>query len=224
MSETTALFKGRILLLFLGGLFIGVALPELGLLSAVSPGNDITARLGRQIVWLMIGLGLLAWIRWVERRPLASIGLRRPELGTLGWGVAGAVALIASFVLCYALIFPLLGLKVDLQRTNSIISNAYWLQLVIFVFAAFVEEIIYRGYLIERTEQLTGSKWLAFALSAIVFTLVHLSSWAASQLIVVAFGAVIMGLLYLWKRDLIMVMIAHFLADLVGFALAELQR
>ncbi len=54
--------------------------------------------------------------------------------------------------MCYALILPLLGLRVDLERTNSIINNAYWLQLVIFVFAAFVEEIVYRGYLIEWTE------------------------------------------------------------------------
>ena len=172
----------------------------------------------------MIGLALLVWVRWAERRPLSSIGLRQPTLGTFGWGIAGAVALIASFVLCYALIFPLLGLRIDAQRTGSIISNAYWLQLVIFVFAAFVEEIIYRGYIIERIEALTGSKWFAFAISAVAFTLVHLSSWAASQLIVVAFGAVMMGLLYLWKRDLIMVMIAHCLADVVGFALAALQR
>ncbi len=221
--KSMTVFKGRALLLFVGGLFIGVALPELGLLSAISPGDDAAARFGRQIVWLIIGLALLGWVRWAERLPLSSIGMRRPNLGTFGWGFAGAVALIASFVLCYALIFPLLGLKVDVQRIGSIISNAYWLQLVIFVFAAFVEEIIFRGYIIERIETLSGSKWLAFAISAIAFTLVHLSSWAVSQLIVVAFGAVIMGLLYLWKRDLVMVMIAHCLADVVGFALAALQ-
>jgi CAAX protease family protein len=223
MTERATVFKGRALLLFVGGLFIGVALPELGLLSAVSPGDDAAARLGRQIVWLMIGLALLVWVRWVERLPLSSIGLKRPNRATFGWGVAGAVALIGSFVLCYALILPLLGLRVDVQRTGSIIRNAYWLQLVIFVFAAFIEEIIYRGYIIERIEALTGSKWLAFAISVTAFTLVHLSSWAVSQLIVVAFGAVIMGVLYLWKRDLVMVMIAHCLADVVGFALAALQ-
>ncbi len=223
LTKPTTASKARTFLLFFGGLFIGVALPELGLLSALSPGDDAAARLGRQIVWLLIGLALLAWVRWVERLPLSSIGMRRPNVGTFGWGVAGTVALIVSFVLCYALILPALGLKADVQRTGSIISNPYWLQLVIFVFAAFVEEIIFRGYIIERTEALIGSKWIAFAISAIVFALVHLSSWAASQLIVVAFGSVILGLLYLWKRDLIMVMIAHCLADVVGFALAALQ-
>ncbi len=224
MTNTAEESKPRTFLLFLGALVIGVALPELGLLSAISPGDGAAAQFGRQVIWLVIGLALLAWVRWAERRPLSSIGLREPTLGTFGYGIAGAVALIASFVLCYALIFPLLGLKMDTQRTGSIISNPYWLQLLIFVLAAFVEEIIYRGYIIERIEGLTGSKWLAFAVSAIAFTLVHLSSWASSQLIVVAFGAIIMGLLYLWKRDLIMVMIAHCLADVVGFALAALQR
>ncbi len=224
MMKVPMRIKSRTLLFFVGGLSIAIVLPELGLLSTVSPGDDAAARFGRQVVWLMIGLALLFWVRWAERLPLTSIGLRRPTLGTVGWGFAGAVALIASFVLCYALILPLLGLRIDVQRTNSIISNAYWLQLMIFVFAAFVEEIIYRGYIIERTEALTGNKWFAFSVSVLAFTLVHLSSWAASQLIVVAFGAVIMGLLYLWKRDLIMVMIAHCLADVVGFALAALQR
>ena len=97
---------------FVGGLFIAIVLPELGLLSTVSPGHDAAARFGRQVVWLMIGLALLFWVRWAERLPLTSIGLRRPTLGTVGWGFAGAVALIASFVLCYPLILPLLGLRI----------------------------------------------------------------------------------------------------------------
>ncbi len=41
--ERATVFKGRALLLFVGGLFIGVTLPKLGLLSAVSPGDDCLA-------------------------------------------------------------------------------------------------------------------------------------------------------------------------------------
>lgn len=223
MSEVAGA-NSRLATLFAGGLFIALALPAANIMALIFPGTDVASRTGRQIVLLAIGLLLLLWIRFAERRSLSSIGIKPPTRGTLLWGIAGTVALIASFMLSYALIFPMLGLQLDQTRTASIVRNPYALQLLIFACAAIVEEIIFRGYIIERVQQISGSKWIGFAASVISFTLVHLSSWAASQLIVVAFGAVIMGLLYLWKRDLVMVMIAHFLADVVGFALAAAQQ
>ena len=42
-------------------------------------------------------------------------------------------------------------------------------------------------------------------------------------MIIVAFGTVIFVGLYLWRRDLPCVMLAHILADLIGFALARAQ-
>jgi membrane protease YdiL (CAAX protease family) len=42
-------------------------------------------------------------------------------------------------------------------------------------------------------------------------------------MVVVGFGAVILGLLYLWRRDLICNMIAHFLVDLAGFLVLSFQ-
>ena len=42
-------------------------------------------------------------------------------------------------------------------------------------------------------------------------------------MILVAFATVIFVGLYLWRRDLPCVILAHVLADLVGFALARAQ-
>jgi len=42
-------------------------------------------------------------------------------------------------------------------------------------------------------------------------------------MIVVAFGTIIFVGLYLWRRDLPCVMIAHILADMIGFTLARIQ-
>lgn len=214
----------RGLILALVGLVLVLAIPETGFRSMLFPGDAVGSQLGRTLVWIGFGIAILLWVIGAERLPLASIGLKRPTAGTLGWGLALALALIASFMVCYALVLPMLGMKPDYAGASRILANPLWLQLLIFAAAGFVEEIIYRGYLIERVEWLSGSKWVAFALSVIAFTVTHMSSWAVSQLIVVAVGAVIMGLAYLWKRDLIMVMIAHGLADATGFALAALQR
>ena len=86
--------------------------------------------------------------------------------------------------------------------------------------AAVVEEINYRGYAIERIEELTSSKSLAVLISVVVFTFAHFAFWGGTHLIVVGFSAVILALLYLWRRDLICNMVAHLLTDLIGFLLA----
>ena len=69
---------------------------------------------------------------------------------------------------------------------------------------------------------MTGSRWAAGLLSASVFIAVHIGSWGYAHLIVVAIGAILTPL-YLQRRDLGSNMVAHFLADFVGFMLARLQ-
>jgi membrane protease YdiL (CAAX protease family) len=83
--------------------------------------------------------------------------------------------------------------------------------------AAVFEEICYRGYPIERLSELIGSKWLAGILAVLVFTLAHAGYWGWDQLIIPAFGGIVLTVLYLWRRDLGSNMIAHFVADGAGF-------
>ncbi|HEV8503281.1 MAG TPA: CPBP family intramembrane glutamic endopeptidase [Casimicrobiaceae bacterium] len=126
--------------------------------------------------------------------------------------------MIATVVLSYNVIFPLFGLQMNRAAVEKITQHPHWIQMLIFARAAVGEEILYRGYPLERIQQLTGSKWIAFAVSVAVFTFAHLAGWGAAQLIVVSFGAVILALLYLWRRDLLCNMVAHFLVDAVSFA------
>jgi membrane protease YdiL (CAAX protease family) len=44
----------------------------------------------------------------------------------------------------------------------------------LFLTGAFLEEIFYRGYIIERLTMLTGKNWLAGLVSWITFTFVHI--------------------------------------------------
>jgi membrane protease YdiL (CAAX protease family) len=202
------------------GLAIAFGVPELNPGHRLAPGADIGAGLAREGVWWAIAAVMIGYVLLVERRPLGSIGLHRPDGKTVLFGLVGAVIMFATVVLSYSVIFPLLGLKMNQEAVSQITRNPLWLQVLIFCRAAFVEEILYRGYPMERVQELTGSKWLAFLVAALVFTLSHLSSWGGAQLIVVGFGAVCLGLLYLWRRDLICNMIAHFLVDLAGFLAA----
>jgi membrane protease YdiL (CAAX protease family) len=82
-----------------------------------------------------------------------------------------------------------------------------------------VEEILFRGYMIEKIRQLTGSAVLAVAVSVLTFTGAHYAGWGVVQLIPVFGAGVILALLYMWRRDLPSNMLAHFLTDGAGFLL-----
>lgn len=208
-------------IVLLVGLLIAWGLALSGLPDFLFPGSAINARIGRELVWWGFGAVILAWVLFAERSSLRSIGLRKPDARTVLWGCLFVVPLMASVMLCYAVLFPLLGLKQDMATTRSIVAVPLWLQIVTMLRAGIVEEILFRGYPIERLTDLTGRRWFAATFAGAMFIAAHAGGWAASQLLVVAFGTVILTALYLWRRDLVACMIAHALTDLIGFALAR---
>ena len=210
---------GRTVPLALIGLVLALGIPELGLPKLLFGDH---ARIGREIVWSALAVLVLVWVTRVERLPLASIGIVRPRWGTLGWGLAATVALLATAMLSFAVIAPALGFSQNMKTTGAVVQVPLALMITTAFVAGISEEIVYRGYAIERLHFLTGRRWLAALLAGLAFWLTHMS-WGGAQMIVVAFGTLIFVGLYLWKRDLPMVMIAHILADLIGFALARAQ-
>jgi uncharacterized protein len=104
------------------GLALALGLPELGMPKLVFADTSIGPRIGREIVWIAIAALTLFWILRVERLPLSSIGLQRPRWGTLGWGLAATVALIATVMLTFAVIAPALGLRQNMAATAAIVQ------------------------------------------------------------------------------------------------------
>ena len=68
-----------------------------------------------------------------------------------------------------------------------------WFRVLLVVNAAVVEEILYRGFLIEKVRQVTGNTHLAFVVSAVAFTYAHLSGWGWVQLIPVFMAGMILA-------------------------------
>jgi membrane protease YdiL (CAAX protease family) len=212
----------RAWVLMLIGLAIAFGVPELDLVGRIdhgAPGMSIT----REAVWWGIALVLLLYARFVEHRPLASIGLRRPTIKTFTIGVAAALLLFAIVIVVYALLFPLFGLSMNQQATEGITHHPLWFQIALALRGAVVEEILYRGYPIARIAEVTGSKWFAAAISIVAFTAAHLRYWGGAQLLIVAPAALVFALMFLWRRDLVSNMVAHFLVDVAGFVAATFQ-
>lgn len=205
------------------GLILVWGLPALGLPARLFPGAMLAAHLGREAMWWAFGAVALLWVGLIERKPLTSIGLRRPTLGTCGWGLLFVVPMIASVMLSYAVIFPALGLHQNMATTRSLVMVPLWLQTATTLRAGVVEEILCRGYPIERLTTLTGRRWIGAVLSVGIFIAAHVAGWGYAQLIVVAFGGALLTGLYLWRQDLPCCMIAHAVTDMIGLGLARMH-
>lgn len=197
-------------------------LTQLPLTSWIAPSTGVGGIVA-YAKWVGTAAAVLAWVMLVERRPLSSIGIRKPGWDTFGWALVMTAALVASMVLSYNLILPALGLELNRVATKSITDTTLAAQVALFVRAGVTEEILFRGYPIERLLELTRSKWIAALVPGILFIAGHYLFWGVGQLVVVAFGTVIFTLFYLWRRDLICCMIAHISADLIGFTMARLH-
>jgi uncharacterized protein len=186
----------------------------------VARGNTFAATLEREAAYWLATAFILVYVCFVERRPLASIGLKLPTWKSFVWGALAALVTIASMAGIYLVLFPVLHLSENAAAMASITHLAPWLNALIIARAAVFEEVFYRGFTIERITELTHLRWLAAVISLATFTYAHLSYWGWSHLIVAGFGGLVLTGLYLWRRDLVSNMIAHFLTDYIGFLLA----
>lgn len=171
---------------------------------------------GNEAIWWAYLAAMLLYVRRIERRPLASIGFRAPGAANLVLGVLAGVAVLAMLGAMYFLVLPALHLSDSVAATangGALMATPFWWRLVSTVRAAVAEEVLFRGYAMERVEELTGSRTVATVLSLAVFTLDHVSSWGWSHELVVAVGGLAFSLLYLWRRNLWVNIIAHFIVD-----------
>lgn len=197
-------------------LLIGLAAPF------ISPKNS-GFWLG-ELFWWSLAAGLMVWVLGVEKRPLATFGLRRMNGCSVLLGLGVALLTIVCTALVGKFLFPLLGLPFDNQSALQEVTDLpFALQALLALRAGVVEELIYRGYMLGRGSELLPNQWWAFALSVAVFTFAHLASWGAAHLILVAIAATFLGLLFIWRRDLGCNMVAHGLTDFLLFALAAVR-
>lgn len=159
-------------------------------------------------MWLLAG-GLLALVLGWERRGPESIGFRgvspRAVLLAVGAGVAiTVVGLVATGA--YA---ALSGDGRPPEGLGTLAALSWPHRIFLVLTAAVTEEVLYRGYAIERLLELTGRLWLAASVAGIVFLAVHMPFWGPAALPVQASATVGLVGLYAWTRNLPVAMIAH---------------
>jgi membrane protease YdiL (CAAX protease family) len=185
-----------------------------GLLEATADGLESRFAAALVLRWLAVAL-LLAFVVGVERERLASVGLRRPRRADLALALGVGVLTLVAGVTLYALVQ---GPQPETGTQTAQILDSLGLagRLHLIVNAAVVEELFFRGFLIERLIRLGASPWLAGAVSFVLFVGGHLSGGGLVQtLTLVAVGSLGFVLLYLLRRNVITCIATHAVTDLL---------
>ncbi|GAA4754779.1 hypothetical protein GCM10023264_22440 [Sphingomonas daechungensis] len=208
-----------------GWTYAGLAISLLGIPAIVTAQRllapDPTAASSIVIREIAI-LAVTAFVLWIvvarERLPLSSIGLRFDRVGrSVAWGFGLAVAAFVILLACLAG-FSDLGIH---YGEGSGISRALPVTFLAVMRAGISEEVLYRGFALERLQSLTGSKWIAAGVTLVLFAAFHFRQGMAGVFLAFVLGGLFTAY-YLWKRDLLATITGHFLVDFVPNVLLPL--
>ncbi len=176
----------------------------------------------RDVLLISWPVALLAWLLKFGPVSAATMGVIRPRWRTLGWGLSCflALALVSAAMI---LGMRSLGVSQNSDVLASMGARPIWMLMLIAMTAAISEELIFRGIVLNYLARASGREWVGALGSLTIFALAHLSGWGWSQVIFAAAPGAVLTLFFLWKRDLGICMIGHFLIDALGLLGAYAQ-
>ena len=168
---------------------------------------------------------LIVYFLWRDGEPLAGLGWK-------GAGLTGESALGAALFLpilygdsIIEKVFEWFGLASNMSRVPQFLSAKgpfeIFLACILVAVVAVAEETIFRGYLMLRLNEVTGSMTAAVIISSAVFALGHGYEGAAGVGAVFILG-ILLALIYVWRKSLVAPVVLHFLIDLLPLVLLPL--
>jgi membrane protease YdiL (CAAX protease family) len=176
--------------------------------------------------FLLLLAGVSMRVRGVKRREIGFVRYRNWRV-TLVFGiVAGAVAETFQLLITQPLLARLTGKQPDLANFRILTGNVKWTLIALaltWTLAAFGEELVWRGYLMNRVAGLgkyTRLAWIVSLLAAnAVFGLAH-SNQGVTGIVEEGIAGVLLGLMYLGtRRNLAVPIVAHGVQDTIDMIL-----
>jgi membrane protease YdiL (CAAX protease family) len=188
--------------------------------------------IGIEVGWInqfvILSLLIFAWLSlWLRGKGWSDFGLKKPD----SWKKTILYALLVGVVFQAFSLYvfePFLGKLTgdipDVRVFKTLAGNIP--QLIFFLllswtFAAFVEEMLYRGYLMHRIADLFNRNnfgWIAgIIFSNIIFGFGHLYQGTSGMISTGFSGLVFAGLYFATNRNLWAAILAHGIYDTIGF-------
>jgi membrane protease YdiL (CAAX protease family) len=184
------------------------------------PENADNVSIGLALVgeWVALSFLVFLWIPKVEKKNMASIGFGKFKRRHLMWGVlVYLMVLVASSLSGFVL--QSVGLPSLRSLQPLIKENGFATLFGLFLTGTFLEEVFYRGYLIERMTVLTRHRWVAAFVSWLLFTLVHLKFFGLGPTIDTSVISAALVLLYFKEKSIWPCIVVHGINDALAFPL-----
>jgi uncharacterized protein len=210
MASTPLIKQGwlRVILYFIGILLLTISIPflSLPLINQVTDDKETAFNL----VYISIGIFtiLFTWLmkRFVDRQPFSSLGFAWKHYKTdagLGFFTALAVLGLGTLILVLQHHVSFTGVQAEVLSLAS--------QMLFMIAVAFIEEIIFRGYILNNL-MASMNKWIALFISALIFAGVHATNPGASMIPIVNvfLAGMLLGSNYIFTRNLWFAIFFHF--------------
>ena len=173
---------------------------------------------------------IYAWLSlWLRKKGWKDFGLRKPERWSKTILLALSVGIPYQLLSLYAiepLLSKLTGELPDVSLFRSLVGNLnlliFWIA-ISWSLAAFGEEMVYRGYFMNRIRDLFENEktgWLiALFLSSVLFGGVHLYQGISGMISVGLFGVVFAAVYFASGKNLWASILAHGISDTLGFVM-----
>ena len=182
---------------------------------------DIHIGIALLVEWLILLVMLTFWIPRIERNKFETIGFRKFKWRYLWMGILTYVILLIVWV-GSGFALEAAGLEGLRSLQPMIKEHSLPILFSLFLTGAFLEEIFYRGYIIERLTWLTGKSWFAGLISWVAFTSVHLKFFGLGPTIDVAILSAGLVILYLKVRNIWPCIIVHGLNGIFAYLITPL--
>lgn len=177
--------------------------------------NQLTdpSRFILQIEWAVIlSVLVLGVVFFVERLPASSIGIRR-----LSWtDTMLAVAFYMFGRQVYAFLGPVAGRLGLSYIPIRILDSPPLLEWTSVIAASVSEELVFRGYLIERVAALSRKTSVGVIFSCLLFAVWHFPLWGPQAILSAGGWGIVIAIQYVWRRNLPACVLTHLLTDTLG--------
>ena len=208
------------------GLWIALGGPPLLAMSDRLFGNDtgLTRNIVQQVLLFGLCATILGLVSWWEKLPLSSIGLQPVSWQAIALGLVFAGILIFIYAPLLMWVIQTLNLPGFDHGLDKLSSMPSWYLILAVVIGGITEEVLYRGYAIERLSHLTGYYLTGSLFALVAFGVAHVPLWGWTPALTTVISGGVLTLFYVWTGDLLPCIIAHIITDSVGIIMPALER